>query len=344
MEDVGGEDAMPFSVELSNPIPPGEISASGKIGPWKQKQRDETEISGSYSLRHADLRAIGGIGGVLSSQGKFRGTVKELRVAGDTDTPQFEVTSTKHQFPLHTSFQAQVNATTGDVILQQVEARLSDTNIVGQGTVIPDAQHRRTATLDFTAQNGRIQDILFPFVHGPHSPVNGITSFRGRVILPSGSEPFVRRVFLEGDFGIENAHASNPQTQHKLNEASERARGHPDVDHPENVLSDLKGHVTLKKGVASFSQFSFSVPGALAAMHGTYNVVNERINLRGTLTLQAKVTDTTGGFKGFLLKAISPFIKKNKPQEPLPVAVTGTYDHPQYSVSLSKDNQHRHGM
>jgi hypothetical protein len=79
-------------------------------------------------------------------------------------------------------------------------------------------------------------------------------------------------------------------------------------------------------------------------MHGTYNVVDQRINLRGTLRLQAKVSDTTGGFKGFLLKAISPFIKKNKPQEPLPVAVTGTYTHPQYQVSITKDSQHRHGM
>jgi hypothetical protein len=182
-------------------------------------------------------------------------------------------------------------------------------------------------------------------VHGPRSPVNGIASFRGRVILPSGDEPFLRRVNLEADFGIENAHATNPKTQEQLNSASERARGHPDADHPENVMSDLKGHVVLKDGVATFSKFSFSVPGAFAAMHGTFNVVNERINLHGTLKLQAKITDTTGGFRGFLLKAISPFIKtKNKPQEPLPVAVTGTYDHPQYQVSITKDTQHRRGM
>jgi hypothetical protein len=209
---------------------------------------------------------------------------------------------------------------------------------------MPDSQQRRTATLDFTANDGHIQDILFPFVHAPRSPVNGITSFRGRVILPSGNEPFLRKVNLDADFGIENVRANNPQTQEKINNASERARGHPDADDPENVLSDLRGHVSLKNGVAVFSKFSFAVPGAFAVLHGTYNVVDQRINLRGTLRLQAKVTDTTAGFKGFLLKAISPFIKKNRPQEPLPVAVTGTFDHPQYSVSLTKDSQHRHGM
>lgn len=344
LENVGGNDAMPFDVELTNAIPPGEIFASGKIGPWKEKQRDQSEITGSYSFRHADLSAIGGIGGLLSSDGKFQGTVRHLHVSGDTDAPHFEVTSTKHEFPLNTHFEAEVDATRGDVTLQQVRAKMRDTEIVGQGTVKPDSQHRRTATLDFTTQDGRIQDILFPFVHNPRSPINGVASFRGRVILPSGNEPFLRKVYLEADFGITRAHATSPKTQEQLNSASERARGHPDADAPENVVSDLKGHVAMKDGVARFSKFSFTVPGALASMHGSYNVVDQRINLRGTLRLQAKVTDTTAGFKGFLLKAISPFIKRNKPQEPLPVAVTGTYTHPQYQVSITKDNQHRHGM
>jgi hypothetical protein len=137
---------------------------------------------------------------------------------------------------------------------------------------------------------------------------------------------------------------TNPVSQHELNQASERAQGHPDADDPENVVSDLKGHVALKDGVSRFSRFSFAVPGALASMHGTYNVISERINLRGTLLLQAKLTDTTNGFKGFLLKAISPFIKKNKPRAPLPVAVTGTFEHPRYSVSVTSDNQHPHGL
>jgi hypothetical protein len=100
----------------------------------------------------------------------------------------------------------------------------------------------------------------------------------------------------------------------------------------------------LKDGVSRFSRFSFAVPGAQASMHGSYNVISERINLRGTLLLQAKLTDTTNGFKGFLLKAISPFIKKNKPRAPLPVAVTGTFEHPRYSVSVTSDNQHPHGL
>lgn len=345
LENIGDGGAMPFRVQLTNPIPPGEVEASGKLGPWKTEQRDATPIEGSYTFRHAKLDAIDGIGGELSSDGKFHGTIRQLEVQGSTDTPQFEVAVTKHRFPLSTRFTAEVNATNGDVFLHHIDAKLLDTEIALQGEVVPDEHHRRTATLDFESQRGRIQDILFPFVRNPRSPLTGVTSFRGHVALPAGKEPFQQRVQLKAQFGIASARLTNPEKQQDLNKASERARGNPDDNHPENVLSDLKGDVDLKDGVAQFSRFSFSVPGALASMHGTYALESERINLHGTLTLQAKLTDTTSGFKGFLLKAISPFIKRsNKPQEPLPVAVTGTYDHPQYQVSITKDNQRRRGM
>lgn len=343
LENIG-DGAMPFQVELSNPVPPGEISASGKLGPWNREHREQTPISGSYSFRHADLSAIHGIGGLLSSDGKFQGTIRQLQVQGTTNTPQFEVVRTGHRFPLKTEFDAEVNATNGDVILQHVEAKLVNTNLTAQGSIVPNPQGRRTATLDFVAQDGRIQDILFPFVRGPRAPLNGVTSCRGRVILPGGKEPFLRKVILQADFGIEDAHLTNPVKQRDLNKASESARGNPGDDDPANVVSDLKGHVELKDGVARFSKFSFQVPGALASMQGTFNVVDEHINLHGVVRLQAKISQTTSGVKGFLLKAISPFLKTDKPQEPLPVAVTGTFDHPQYSVSLTKDNQHRHGM
>ncbi|MBV8894002.1 MAG: hypothetical protein JO266_18880 [Acidobacteria bacterium] len=344
LEQIGGDGPMPFRVELSNPLPPGEIAASGKLGPWQSEARENIPIAGSYFLRRADLSAIGGIGGLLWSNGKFQGMIRQLHVEGTTETPEFEVIRTHHRFPLKTKFDAEVNAINADVILRRIEATLGKTNLVAQGTVVPDQQHRRTATLDFLAHDGRIQDILFPFVGGARSPLTGVSNCRGRVVLPAGGEPFVRKVSLDADFGIAEARLTNPETQGKLNQASERARGNPDADSSQNVLSELSGHVTLKKGVASFSQLSFQVPGARASMQGTFNVINQRINLRGVLELDAKISDTTSGFKGFVLKAISPFVTKNKPRQPLPVSVTGTYDHPDYSVSLSKGAPHRHGM
>ena len=343
LDHLGGKSAMPFEVQLLNPLPPGEITAKGKLGPW-DPQHGETRIEGSYSFRHADLGAIEGIGGILSSDGKFKGTIRQLEVTGTTETPEFEVRDNHHRFPLSTNFSAQVNATNGDVVLQHVSAKLRETELDITGAIVPDPQrHRRTATLDVTAQNGRIQDIMFPFVHAPRSPLTGVTSWRARVVLPGGKEPFRRRVRMNADFGIADARFTNPDTQAKIDKGSVSARGKPEDDDPESVVSDLKGHVELKDGTAMFSRLSFGVPGATAQMGGTYNIISKRIDLHGTVRMAAKPSQATTGIKSFLVKALSPFMKKDKPKEPLPVAITGTYEHPQYSISLTK-KQDRGGL
>jgi hypothetical protein len=68
-------------------------------------------------------------------------------------------------------------------------------------------------------------------------------------------------------------------------------------------------------------------------MRGTYNLVNERINLHGLLYMQAKLSNATSGIKSFLLKALGPFLKSNHRGEVVPVSITGTYQHPSYHVS-----------
>lgn len=336
IDGLRGGAEMKFHVALSNAIPPGEIVASGKFGPWNEQDRGGTAISGSYTFRHADLSAINGIGGLMSSDGKFHGPLNRLEVEGSTDTPEFEVIRTHKKFPLATRFQAEVNGTNGDVVLKDVQARLEKTEITGTGSVKPEAPGgQRTALLDAVARQGRIQDILYPFVHEPRSPMNGVTSFRAHVRLVGGPEPFLNRVALAGEFGVGDARFTSPVTQTKVNKASEEARGHPDEEDPNSVVSELKGGVALKDGVATFSRLSFTLPGAKADVHGTFNIVNERISMHGIVQLQAKLSNTTSGFKSFLIKVLNPFINKDKPQEPLPVAVSGTYSHPQFSVSIT---------
>src|SRR5689334_14935073 len=55
IHDLGGNGAMSFETDVWNPTPPGEVHASGKLGPWKTDSPIETPISGKYSFRHADL-------------------------------------------------------------------------------------------------------------------------------------------------------------------------------------------------------------------------------------------------------------------------------------------------
>ena len=154
---------------------------------------------------------------------------------------------------------------------------------------------------------------------------------------------------LQGDFGIDAGSFTKTDTQQGVNSLSLGARGEknpkPEKDDtdPQNVLSNLKGHVLLNNGVATFSDLSFGVPGALAQMRGTYDLISEKIDLHGTLKTEAEVSKTTHGIKSLMLKVLDPFFK-NKPGGYLaPVKITGTYDHPQFGLDLgsqaNKSNQ-----
>ena len=331
--------AMRFESALSNPKPPGEITVAGSIGPWNDESPEESRAEGSYTFQGAQLGSFEGIAGVLSSHGKFYGTFKQLAVEGNTDTPAFEVKRSEHPTHLITRFRALVDATNGDVTLEQVNANFWKTTLLARGTVQSTREGSgKTARIEFVGHEGRIEDLMMLFIREKKAPFAGVISFGASTLLPPGDVPFLKKIQLEGDFGIGAAHFTNPVREQQVTELSERARGQGDkVDDgdlpPERVLSDLRGHVLLRHGRARFSHLTFTVPGATAQMQGTYDLISERINLHGTLHMLAKPSEATSGVKSFLLKVLNPFTKKDKRNRPISFSITGTYDKPEYSVS-----------
>jgi hypothetical protein len=76
---------------------------------------------------------------------------------------------------------------------------------------------------------------------------------------------------------------------------------------------------------------SFRVPGAKARLDGTFDLITQKVNFHGMLFMEAKLPQATSGIKSFLLKAIDPFLKKNRRGgAKFPVSITGTYQHPSY--------------
>ncbi len=338
LRGLGGNSALSFQTVIENPEPPGEITAGGSFGPWKMGSAASTAVSGRYSFRHADLSVFRGIKGTLSSDGAFRGSFRDLQVGGAAEVPDFEAANSGHKFHLRGHFHARVNVTDGDVSLEQAAVLLGDTTVVARGRIAPaQTGQRKTAGLDLNVQNGRIEDVLLLFVKDRRAPLMGITSFRVRFTLPPGQGAFLRKAQLAGQFGIAGARFTNPRTETSLTNLSRRARPREDqgklAEDPARVLSDLRGQVLLKNGLATFSNLQFVVPGARARMHGTYNLIDQRINLRGLLYMQARLSHATSGIKSFLLKALGPFLKSNHRGEVLPVSITGTYAHPSYHVS-----------
>jgi hypothetical protein len=181
-------------------------------------------------------------------------------------------------------------------------------------------------------RDGRIQDLLRVFVSDKQSPLHGTVSLRAQTQVPPGKAPFLKRIRLEGDFGIESARFTREETQTKVDKLSTAGQGQGDhTDNPDRVLTDLEGHVNVKAGIATFTGLRFRVPGARAKMNGTFDLITQKVDLRGMLYMDAKLPQATSGIKSFLLKAIDPFLKKNRRGGArIPVSIGGTYQKPSY--------------
>ena len=330
-----------YRLKFHNPDPPGEISATGQFGAWTHGTPGDTPLSGDYTFENADLGVYGGIAGTLLSKGKFEGRLKHIDVEGSTETPNFEVTSGGHKFKLTTRFNAYVDALHGDTYLHRVDAHWGRTALVTNGSVAGTQGERgKTARIEANSARARIEDILGLFVTAPRSPMSGPMTLKAHVELPHGNEDFLQKVRLQGCFGIDAGNFSNADTQHSVDELSAGARGENKED-PETVMTDLSGEVRLENGIANFSRISFHIPGAGAKLHGTYNIVNHKIDLHGMMRVDTKISKTSSGVKALLLKVMDPFFKKRRRGEVVPIHIAGTYEHPDFGLDLGQSDQDR---
>jgi len=156
-------------------------------------------------------------------------------------------------------------------------------------------------------------------------------TLQSRTEIPPGPEKFLKKIKVQGGFGIAGGTFSDSSTQQDVNKLSAGARGEKDRDEPETVLTDLNGQVSLVSGAARFTDLSFRV-------HGTYNLINHAIDLRGQMRADTKISNTSTGTKALLLKMMEPFFKTKRKGEIVLIKISGTYEHPTFGLDL--DDKH----
>jgi hypothetical protein len=332
----GPADAMSFDAALMNAKPPGEIKSSGKFGPWDREDPGGTPVSGKYTFRDADLSVFKGISGILSSDGNYKGSLGHIEVAGNTDVPDFKLTIAGNPVHLTTQFQAVVDGTDGNTYLRPVDAKFGHTSVTAQGSVegkkgVPG----KTVTLDAVVNDGRLEDMLFLAVKGPKPPIRGAIRFHSKIVIPPGNGDVAEKIMLDGAFTVATAHFAELNVQEKVNELSHRGEGKPTESDDNTVASDFKGNFKVDKGVITLNGLSFSVPGVGINLNGTYGLVSTEMDFKGTVKLEAKVSQTTTGWKSLLLKAVDPiFAKKKNVGAEIPIRIKGTPEKPSFGLAL----------
>jgi hypothetical protein len=223
LKSISNSSPMSYDLAMRNAQPPGEIQSRGKLGPLDTHHLDNIALSGSYTFDQADLGVFGGIAGTLSAKGEFHGVLGKIETQGTTDTPNFEVTRSKHPVLLKTKFTATVDGTGGDTILHSVDAFFLRTAAHVEGSIAgKHGQPGKTATLNITVRDGHIDDVLRLVVKESKPPMKGAINFHTRVVWASGTHPFIKKVALQGEFEIAHAQWENADRQARLNELSQR--------------------------------------------------------------------------------------------------------------------------
>jgi hypothetical protein len=337
VDGIGNNQPMFYRMIISNQMPPGKIQSTGVFGTWNPRDPGSTPLHGTYRFDNANLLSFGGISGTLFSTGKFSGTLSHVNVDGTTDIPNFKVRDTSHTRRLTAEFKAVIDAIKGDTLLNEVNAHFDRTTVKFKGSVADQGgKSGKTASLDMTEGNGRIEDLLDLFISAKVPPMTGNVSFKGHIDLPPGPEKLFVRMRLEGDFGVGAGKFTNKQTEADvthLSDSAEKKHG-GEAGTAATVLSDLKGHAVATGGVARLSHLSFTIPGARAWLDGTYNLLNYKVDLHGTLLTTGQPGDATTGIKSFFVKAMSPFFKKRDSVKIVPIKMTGTYQNPKLSLDL----------
>ena len=69
---------------------------------------------------------------------------------------------------------------------------------------------------------------------------------------------------------------------------------------------------------------------------GTYDLVPETLDFRGTLFLDVKVSQTVTGFKSVLLKIVDPLFKREGGGSAIPIKITGNRDNPSFGLDKGR--------
>jgi hypothetical protein len=337
LRDFGFDRSTVFAARLANPKPRALIQTEGRFGPWRTDAPRSTPVSGVYLFHDGELDVIKGIGGHLTSSGKFAGVLERLNVEGTTTSTDFQLDLAGQAMPLRTAFKATVDGTRGDTFLDDVDATLGQSRIRAHGSVAstPGAKGR-TVTLTVTMKDARFEDLLRLAVKAQEPPMRGRLDIDTGFELPPGSEDVPQRLRLKGRFAIRNGHFASDTAQNKIDELSRRGRGEPGNMEVSDVISAFGGGFTLQDGVLRLPGLRFSVKGARVDLDGRYTLRGQALDFTGALRLDAPVSRTVTGFKSILLKPIDPLFRRNGAGTLLPIKISGTVGQPAFGVDMGR--------
>jgi hypothetical protein len=274
--------------------------------------------------------------------------LSRLGVEGRSETPDFTLDLGGKPLPLTATFRTVVDGTDGSVSLQQVDAKLLNTDIQVTGLLdnLPGPGNR-DIKLNARVTKGRIEDLLRLVVDSPTRVLSGEVTLEAAVAIPPGPKPKRQRLHVAGRFELAAAHFDQPQIQAKVVELSRRGQGRGQEkdagDRPVNVFSNMRSGFEIRQGVLTVRDLTFEVPGAVVAMNGNYNTITGALDLEGEARLEAPLSKVVGGWKSVFVRPFDFALKRSGAGTVIPIAISGTRNSPQLRIRFGAMIKHAGG-
>jgi hypothetical protein len=332
MQSVGSDSASRYDADLTIPKPPGTIKSVGNFGPWNGSSPGDTPLKGNYTFDNADLGIFNGIAGTLSSKGTFDGALSSINVRGTTYVPNFQLKMARNPLPLSTTFEATVDGTNGNTVLQPVRATLGRTNFTTAGAVIKNEQYsKRRITLQVIMPNGDLHDLLLLAMKGPPF-MEGLINMKSSIDIPPLNSTVKEKLVLDGTFDVHDAKFLKSRIQDQIDQLSRRGQGQPKNEEIDQVISNMQGSFHLENQVMTFRSLAFEVPGADVSVAGNYDMGTDKLEFHGALKLDAKLSQTMTGWKRWVLKPADPFFAKNGAGTFVKIKIDGSSHQPKFGL------------
>jgi hypothetical protein len=233
-----------------------------------------------------------------------------------------------------------VDGTNGNVVLQPVVGTLGTTSFTTSGAIVKHGGDlHRTISLDVAMPKGNVRDLMMLAMKG--APLmEGKIALKTKIDIPPLSGKVKEKILLDGQFDITQGKFLRAKIQEQIDTLSRRGQGQPKNMEIDDVVLAMGGQFHMEDERITFYSLSFAVPGSGVDLAGTYDVDEDKLDLHGTLKLQAKVSQTMSGWKRWVLKPVDPFFSKNGAGTFLHIQVVGSSKEPKFGRDKgSKDKE-----
>ena len=329
LTNLGPDQPLLYVADVINPVPTGDVHASGHFGPWQGEDPRSTPLDGHYTFEHVNLSSIKGLRGTLSSTGEFAGRLSHLTIDGTTSTPDFALDISNHPLQHDTRFHAFVDGTTGDTTLDSVAATLGHSSFTCSGTIMRVPGQGHDIALNVNMPHGRIEDIL-QFVMKAAPVLRGAVALHAKLHIPPGEVRVARKLQLAGNLHMQNVEFTSAKLQGQVDALSLRAQGKPGEvkavlsNFIPEVSSDLATTFSLANATLLLHSLDYQIPGARVNLAGVYPLDGTPFEFLGHVRTAATASQMLTGWKSMLLKPFDSLLKKNGAGAEIPIQITGS--------------------